>query len=154
MLTLALAVCFHLSDHCVKASLPWYSAWRETLLEVSTSQHHTGIPGTTVTPAHVWIAVVSPASFPSSCSVPLLSVTMWWVLLVSNDNCLFLTSGGQMYKPRVHTKSVRTPFPTPKVVFLKEGCVAWRRLQSSCTPFTTASCRGNDQEEIQYLILF
>uniref|UniRef100_A0A8D0A3C8 Trafficking protein particle complex subunit 8 n=1 Tax=Sander lucioperca TaxID=283035 RepID=A0A8D0A3C8_SANLU len=29
------------SDHCVKASLPWYSAWRETLLEVSTSQHHT-----------------------------------------------------------------------------------------------------------------
>ncbi|XP_028442917.1 trafficking protein particle complex subunit 8 isoform X2 [Perca flavescens] len=35
------------SDHSVKASLPWYSAWRETLLEVSTSQHHTGIPATT-----------------------------------------------------------------------------------------------------------
>ncbi|XP_056234287.1 trafficking protein particle complex subunit 8 isoform X1 [Seriola aureovittata] len=27
------------SDHSLKASLPWYSAWRETLLEVSTSQH-------------------------------------------------------------------------------------------------------------------
>ncbi|KAJ4943295.1 hypothetical protein JOQ06_005798, partial [Pogonophryne albipinna] len=29
------------SDHSLKASLPWYSAWRETLSEVSTSQHYT-----------------------------------------------------------------------------------------------------------------
>ncbi|KAF3835624.1 hypothetical protein F7725_028182 [Dissostichus mawsoni] len=31
------------SDHSLKASLPWYSAWRETLSEVSTSQHYTGL---------------------------------------------------------------------------------------------------------------
>lgn len=29
------------SDHSLKASLPWYSAWRDTLLEVSTSKHCT-----------------------------------------------------------------------------------------------------------------
>ncbi|XP_059197292.1 trafficking protein particle complex subunit 8 isoform X2 [Centropristis striata] len=29
------------SDHSVKASLPWYSVWRETLLEASTSEHYT-----------------------------------------------------------------------------------------------------------------
>ncbi|XP_019936665.2 trafficking protein particle complex subunit 8 isoform X1 [Paralichthys olivaceus] len=29
------------SDHSLKASLPWYSVWRETLLEVSTSEHCT-----------------------------------------------------------------------------------------------------------------
>nr|XP_040041142.1 trafficking protein particle complex subunit 8 isoform X1 [Gasterosteus aculeatus aculeatus] len=29
------------SDHCVKASVPWYSAWRQTLSEVSTSKHYT-----------------------------------------------------------------------------------------------------------------
>lgn len=44
LLTLALAVCFHLSDHSLKASAPWYSAWKETLSEVSTSKHYTGIP--------------------------------------------------------------------------------------------------------------
>ncbi|XP_042370260.1 trafficking protein particle complex subunit 8 isoform X3 [Plectropomus leopardus] len=29
------------SDNSLKASTPWYSAWRETLLEVSTSKHYT-----------------------------------------------------------------------------------------------------------------
>ncbi|XP_051259143.1 trafficking protein particle complex subunit 8 isoform X1 [Dicentrarchus labrax] len=29
------------SDHSLKASTPWYSAWKETLLEVSTSKHYT-----------------------------------------------------------------------------------------------------------------
>ncbi|XP_037325168.2 trafficking protein particle complex subunit 8 isoform X1 [Pungitius pungitius] len=29
------------SDHSVKASVPWYSAWRQTLSEVSTSKHYT-----------------------------------------------------------------------------------------------------------------
>uniref|UniRef100_A0A665T8A0 Trafficking protein particle complex 8 n=1 Tax=Echeneis naucrates TaxID=173247 RepID=A0A665T8A0_ECHNA len=29
------------NDHSLKASTPWYSAWREALLEVSTSQHYT-----------------------------------------------------------------------------------------------------------------
>ncbi|XP_049910799.1 trafficking protein particle complex subunit 8 isoform X2 [Epinephelus moara] len=29
------------SDNSLKASTPWYSAWRETLLEISTSKHYT-----------------------------------------------------------------------------------------------------------------
>ncbi|TMS20849.1 trafficking protein particle complex subunit 8 isoform X1 [Larimichthys crocea] len=29
------------SDHCLKSSLPWYSAWREALLEINTSKHFT-----------------------------------------------------------------------------------------------------------------
>ncbi|XP_067454174.1 trafficking protein particle complex subunit 8 isoform X1 [Thunnus thynnus] len=31
----------HYSDHSLKASTPWYSAWRKTLLEVSTSKPYT-----------------------------------------------------------------------------------------------------------------
>ena len=41
-LSLALSPLFHLSDRSLKASAPWYSAWRQTLSELSSSHHYTG----------------------------------------------------------------------------------------------------------------